>query len=68
VSFGRSGGRGRARRAASSAATTATVSRIEQLFRDVRLGRIHPANRLMVPEIVGKAALGVDPDALPCWG
>ena len=43
-------------------------SRIEQLFRDVRLGRIHPANRLVVYEIVGKSALGVDPDELPRWG
>jgi alkylation response protein AidB-like acyl-CoA dehydrogenase len=43
-------------------------SRIEQLFRDVRLGRIHPANRLVVHEIVGKAALGVNPDETPRWG
>ncbi|HZM30342.1 MAG TPA: acyl-CoA dehydrogenase family protein [Acidimicrobiales bacterium] len=43
-------------------------SRIEQLFRDVRLGRIHPANRLAVYEIVGKASLGIDPDAQPRWG
>jgi len=43
-------------------------SRIEQLFRDVRLGRIHPANRLLVYEIVGKSALGVDLDEMPRWG
>jgi len=43
-------------------------SRIEQLFRDVRLGRIHPANRLAVHEIVAKAALGLDPDEMPRWG
>jgi alkylation response protein AidB-like acyl-CoA dehydrogenase len=43
-------------------------NRIEQLFRDVRLGRMHPANRLMVHEVVGKTALGVDPDAAPRWG
>ncbi|HEX8802786.1 MAG TPA: acyl-CoA dehydrogenase family protein [Acidimicrobiales bacterium] len=42
--------------------------RIEQLFRDARLGRMHPANRLAVHEIVGKQALGVDPDAQPRWG
>ena len=41
---------------------------IEQIFRDVRLGRMHPANRLAVHEIVGKAALGVDPDEQPRWG
>jgi alkylation response protein AidB-like acyl-CoA dehydrogenase len=43
-------------------------SRIEQLFRDVRLGRIHPLNRLGVYETVAKAALGVDPDEMPRWG
>ncbi len=43
-------------------------SRIEQLFRDVRLGRIHPLNRLGVYETVAKAALGVDPDKMPRWG
>jgi alkylation response protein AidB-like acyl-CoA dehydrogenase len=42
--------------------------RIEQLFRDVRLGRIHPANRLAVYEIVGKSALGIDLDTQPRWG
>ena len=36
-------------------------NRIEQLFRDVRLGRIHPANRLAVYEIVGKAQPGPRP-------
>jgi alkylation response protein AidB-like acyl-CoA dehydrogenase len=43
-------------------------NRIEQLFRDVRLGRIHPANRLAVHEIVGKSALGLNPDEMPRWG
>jgi alkylation response protein AidB-like acyl-CoA dehydrogenase len=43
-------------------------SRIEQLFRDVRLGRIHPLNRLGVYETVAKAALGIDPDEMPRWG
>jgi len=43
-------------------------NRIEQLFRDVRLGRVHPANRLAVYEIVGKSSLGLDPDARPRWG
>jgi alkylation response protein AidB-like acyl-CoA dehydrogenase len=43
-------------------------SRIEQLFRDVRLGRIHPLNRLGVYETVAKAALGLDPDEMPRWG
>lgn len=43
-------------------------NRLEQLFRDARLGRMHPANRLATVEIVGKAALGIDPDAQPRWG
>jgi alkylation response protein AidB-like acyl-CoA dehydrogenase len=43
-------------------------NRIEQLFRDVRLGRMHPLNRMAVHEVVGKASLGVDPDAAPRWG
>ena len=42
--------------------------RLEQLFRDVRLGRMHPVNRLGVYEIVGKASLGVDADEMPRWG
>ncbi len=42
--------------------------RIEQLFREARLGRIHPANRLEVYEIVAKSSLGLDPDEMPRWG
>jgi alkylation response protein AidB-like acyl-CoA dehydrogenase len=43
-------------------------SRMEQLFRDARLGRIHPGNGLFSHETVGKLALGVDPDSQPRWG
>jgi alkylation response protein AidB-like acyl-CoA dehydrogenase len=43
-------------------------SRIEQLFRDIRLGRIHPVNRQGAFEVVAKAALGIDPAAEPRWG
>jgi alkylation response protein AidB-like acyl-CoA dehydrogenase len=43
-------------------------NRLEQLFRDVRMGRFHPVNRLGVYETVAKAALGVDPDEMPRWG
>ena len=43
-------------------------NRLEQLFRDIRLGRVHPANPRTAHEIVGKAALGVDPTAEPRWG
>lgn len=42
--------------------------RIEQVFRDVRMGRFHPGNRLLAPEIIGKLCLGVDPDGSPRWG
>jgi alkylation response protein AidB-like acyl-CoA dehydrogenase len=44
------------------------ASGMERLFRDARLGRIHPANGLLTHEIVGKLSLGVDPDAQPRWG
>jgi alkylation response protein AidB-like acyl-CoA dehydrogenase len=35
------------------------------MWRDARLGRIHPTNALITREIVGKAMLGVDPDEQP---
>lgn len=41
---------------------------IERLFRDARLGRIHPANGALTHEIVGKLALGINPDEQPRWG
>lgn len=41
---------------------------IEQLFRDARLGRIHPGNTLFTHEIVGKTLLGINPDEQPRWG
>jgi alkylation response protein AidB-like acyl-CoA dehydrogenase len=43
-------------------------SRLEQLFRDVRMGRFHPGNTLMAHEVIGKMTLGVDPDIQPRWG
>jgi alkylation response protein AidB-like acyl-CoA dehydrogenase len=43
-------------------------NRMEQLFRDARLGRIHPANTFLTHEIVGKGSLGIDPDEQPRWG
>ena len=43
-------------------------SRIEQLFRDARLGRIHPGNSLLAHELVGKLSLGINPDEQPRWG
>ena len=43
-------------------------SGIEQMFRDARLGRIHPGNSLFTHEIVGKSLLGINPDEQPRWG
>lgn len=43
-------------------------NRIEQLFRDARLGRMHPGNPMFTHEVVGKLSLGIDPDAQPRWG
>ncbi len=41
---------------------------LERLFRDARLGRIHPANASLSRELVGKLALGIDLDSTPRWG
>ena len=41
---------------------------LERLFRDTRLGRIHPANSSLSRELVAKATLGIDFDASPRWG
>lgn len=40
----------------------------EQLFRDARLGRIHPANSLLTHELCAKLTLGINPDEAPRWG
>jgi alkylation response protein AidB-like acyl-CoA dehydrogenase len=42
--------------------------RMEQLFRDARMGRFHPGNSMLTHELVGKLSLGIDPDAQPRWG
>ena len=42
--------------------------RIEQMFRDARLGRFHPGNSMLTHELVGKLSLGIDPDEQPRWG
>lgn len=44
------------------------ANRLEQLFRDVRMGLVHPANPLFTHEVVGKLSLGVNPDEGPRWG
>ena len=43
-------------------------SGLERLFRDARLGRIHPANRFLTHEIVAKTVLGLNFDEQPRWG
>lgn len=43
-------------------------TRLEQLVRDGRLGRIHPGNPMLTHELVGKMSLGIDPDSQPRWG
>jgi len=41
---------------------------LERLFRDARLGRIHPANSAFTHELVAKTLLGINPDEMPRWG
>ncbi len=41
---------------------------IERLFRDARLGRIHPANAFLTREFVAKTVLGISIDETPRWG
>jgi alkylation response protein AidB-like acyl-CoA dehydrogenase len=41
---------------------------LERIFRDARLGRLHPANSMLTHEIVGKSFLGISPDEQPRWG
>jgi alkylation response protein AidB-like acyl-CoA dehydrogenase len=40
----------------------------EQLFRDARLGRLHPANAMLTHELAAKLTLGISPDEQPRWG
>lgn len=41
---------------------------MERLFRDARLGRIHPANAFLTREFVAKTVLGISIDETPRWG
>jgi alkylation response protein AidB-like acyl-CoA dehydrogenase len=43
-------------------------SGLERIFRDARLGRIHPSNSMLTHEIVAKTLLGISPDETPRWG
>lgn len=40
----------------------------ERMFRDARLGRIHPANSFLTHEVAAKTALGISLDEQPRWG
>lgn len=41
---------------------------LERIFRDARLGRIHPANGFLSHELIAKLTLGINPDEQPRWG
>ena len=43
-------------------------SGMERLFRDARLGRVHPANTFLTHELVAKSMLGLNFDEQPRWG
>lgn len=43
-------------------------SELERLFRDSRLGRMHPANSALTHELLAKFALGLNPDDPQRWG
>ncbi len=43
-------------------------SGMERLFRDARLGPIHPANSWVAHELIAKVSLGIDLDEQPRWG
>jgi alkylation response protein AidB-like acyl-CoA dehydrogenase len=44
------------------------TNRLEQIFRDVRMGRFHPGNTLLAHELVAKLCLGLNPDDPQRWG
>jgi alkylation response protein AidB-like acyl-CoA dehydrogenase len=41
---------------------------MERIFRDCRAGRFHPANTMLVHEVVAKSALGILGESGPRWG
>jgi len=43
-------------------------SEIERLWRDARLGRVHPTNSMLSREFVAKTVLGINFDDAPRWG
>ncbi len=43
-------------------------NRLEQIYRDVRMGRFHPGNTFLAHELIGKLCLGINPDDPHRWG
>ncbi len=43
-------------------------NRLEQIYRDVRMGRFHPGNTLLAHELIGKLCLNINPDDPQRWG
>jgi len=41
---------------------------LERLFRDARMGRLHPGNFALTHELIAKIHLGIDLDTPPRWG
>ena len=41
---------------------------LERIFRDARMGKLHPANFALTHEFIAKAHLGIDLDRSPRWG
>ena len=52
----------------SGGAAAFRTNRLEQLFRDIRMGRFHPGNSMLAHELIGKLSLGLDPDFPQRWG
>ena len=53
---------------ASGGAGAFRSNRLEQIFRDVRMGRFHPGNTFLAHEVIAKLCLGLDPDDPQRWG
>ncbi len=52
----------------SGGAGTFKRSRLEQLYRDVHMGRFHPGGSMLAHEILGKLSLGLNPADPQRWG
>ena len=51
----------------SGGAAAFKKNRLEQIFRDVRMGKFHPGNTFLAHEVIGKLCLGVNPDDKQRW-